>query len=312
MATCSRWYASTARRRCEPGLVPQGAKLVSKIKPILLRNAVEPVWHRMDPIKMGHISKEVHRTVPWLLCFEENWATAWEGEGNDDEEELAKDIIEHDEQASANAVAEEILAVREAEENWAPAWIKYVLTRYPKIITPVPETAVTSSQKVDPSKLVPHRQQQLLQSSDFETALGLYAHIFSASDDMDAAEEELALAQRRCAELKVKLALKRKKPERPSGSTAAGVGVGAAKEGIDVVEEGRRTGVDSGMAEKSKGRRPAKPSEKVRLNLADAKAVKEARVTAYAVDQYGEGGPTLSIRRSPKSLDYSKDESWKP
>jgi hypothetical protein len=31
----------------------------------------------MDPIKMGHISKEVHRTVPWLLCFEENWATAW-------------------------------------------------------------------------------------------------------------------------------------------------------------------------------------------------------------------------------------------
>jgi hypothetical protein len=96
---------------------------------------------------------------------------------------------------------------------------------------------------------------------------------------MDAAEEELALAQRRCAELKVKLALKRKKPERPSGSTAA---VGAAKEGIDVVEEGRRTGVGSGMAEKSKGRRPAKPSEKVRLNLADAKAVKEARVKKTA------------------------------
>jgi hypothetical protein len=40
---------------------------------------------------------------------------------------------------------------------------------------PVPEAVVTSSQKVDPSKLVPHRQQQLLQSSDFETAL-----IFSA------------------------------------------------------------------------------------------------------------------------------------
>src|SRR6267143_2925613 len=43
---------------------------------------------------------------------------------------------------------------------------------------PVPEAAVTSSQKADPSKLVPHRQQQLLQSSDFETALGLYAHNF--------------------------------------------------------------------------------------------------------------------------------------
>jgi hypothetical protein len=49
----------------------------------------------------------------------------------------------------------------------------------------------------------------------------------SASGDIDAAEEELALAQRRCAELK------------------------AATE---------------------------KPSEKVRLNLADTKAVKEARV----------------------------------
>ncbi|KAN0078939.1 hypothetical protein V8E54_005452 [Elaphomyces granulatus] len=53
----------------------------------------------------------------------------------------------------------------------------------------------------------------------------------SASGDIDAAEEELALAQRRCAELK------------------------AATE---------------------------KPSEKVRLNLADAKAVKEARVKKTA------------------------------
>jgi hypothetical protein len=45
----------------------------------------------------------------------------------------------------------------------------------------VPEAAVTSSRRVDPSKLVPHRQQQLLQSSDFETALGLYSHIFGTN-----------------------------------------------------------------------------------------------------------------------------------
>jgi hypothetical protein len=38
------------------------SRLISKVKPILLRNAVEPdgsfqrTWHRMDPIKMGHIS----------------------------------------------------------------------------------------------------------------------------------------------------------------------------------------------------------------------------------------------------------------
>jgi hypothetical protein len=36
------------------------------------------------------------------------------------EEELAKHHNEHDEQESANAVAEEILAAREAEDNWAP------------------------------------------------------------------------------------------------------------------------------------------------------------------------------------------------
>ena len=72
------------------------------------------------------------------------------------------------------------------------------------------------------------------------------------------------------------IALKRKKSVRP------GVGVGAAKERIDVVEEGRQTGVGSGTAEKPRGRRPAKPSEKVRLNLADAKAVKQARVKKTA------------------------------
>jgi hypothetical protein len=72
----------------------------------------------------------------------------------------------------------------------------------------------------------------------------------------------LALAQRRIAELKAKLALKRKKSVRPSGSTAAGVGVSA----------GRQKGVGSGTA---RGRRPAKPS--------DAKAVrvkKTAKKTA--------------------------------
>jgi hypothetical protein len=56
---------------------------------------------------------------------------------------------------------------------------------------PVPEAAVTSSQKVDPSKLVPHRQQRLLQSSDFETALGLYTHIFGTNRTEYAALREV-------------------------------------------------------------------------------------------------------------------------
>jgi len=47
----------------------------------------------------------------------------------------------------------------------------------------------------------------------------------SASDDIDAAEEEFALAQRRCTEIKAKLALKRNQP-RSSGLTAAENGRG--------------------------------------------------------------------------------------
>jgi hypothetical protein len=47
-------------------------------------------------------------------------------------------------------------------------------------VTSIPNS-IASCQTADPSKLVPHRQQQYLQMSDFETAMGLYAHIFGAS-----------------------------------------------------------------------------------------------------------------------------------
>jgi hypothetical protein len=64
-------------------LFHKGSGLIAKVKPILQRNAVEPdgsfqrTWRRMDPIQLGHITKEVHKVVPWLQCFEASWATKW-------------------------------------------------------------------------------------------------------------------------------------------------------------------------------------------------------------------------------------------
>jgi hypothetical protein len=50
---------------------------------------------------------------------------------------------------------------------------------------------ITVCREADPSKLVPHRQQQLLQISDFETALGLYAHIVGTNRSEYAAIREV-------------------------------------------------------------------------------------------------------------------------
>ncbi|KAN0079575.1 hypothetical protein V8E54_004789 [Elaphomyces granulatus] len=55
-------YGDLLSLACEYKLGDDASRLISKVKPILLRNAVEldgsfqRTWHRMDPIKMGHIS----------------------------------------------------------------------------------------------------------------------------------------------------------------------------------------------------------------------------------------------------------------
>jgi hypothetical protein len=64
-------------------LFSKGARLIRKTKPILLRHAVEPdgcfkrTWNRQSTARRAVIEKEVHKVAPWLLSFEETWATRW-------------------------------------------------------------------------------------------------------------------------------------------------------------------------------------------------------------------------------------------
>ena len=53
------------------------------MKPILSRHAVEPdgkfhkTWNALSPIRCANIVRDLHKVAPWLLRFEEAWATKW-------------------------------------------------------------------------------------------------------------------------------------------------------------------------------------------------------------------------------------------
>jgi hypothetical protein len=64
-------------------LFSKGARLIRKVKPILLRHAVDSegnfkkTWSSLSTTRCALIEQEVHKVAPWLLSFEETWATKW-------------------------------------------------------------------------------------------------------------------------------------------------------------------------------------------------------------------------------------------
>ena len=61
----------------------KGKGLIMKVTPILVRHAVEPdgkihkTWNQLSPIRCANIVRDMHKVAPWLLRFEEAWATKW-------------------------------------------------------------------------------------------------------------------------------------------------------------------------------------------------------------------------------------------
>jgi hypothetical protein len=64
-------------------LCARGERLIRKIKPIIVRHAADEdgafrkTWKDLSTTRCGITAQSVHKVAPWLLNFEENWATDW-------------------------------------------------------------------------------------------------------------------------------------------------------------------------------------------------------------------------------------------
>jgi len=90
-------------------LANRGERLILRVKPIIMKHAADEdgcfrmTWKAISTQRSSYIGRLVNKSTPWLLCFEEHWATDW----------VLKRLIDqrvHDEKRKAKrklAVAEE-------------------------------------------------------------------------------------------------------------------------------------------------------------------------------------------------------------